>query len=59
MNVHLNLTHLYTKFYDQIHLTLTVTKKTNFDVFELLLFIRNFAFFKFQSKLNLTIKFCI
>ena len=30
MNVLLNLPHLYTKFYGQIHLTLKVTKKTNF-----------------------------
>jgi hypothetical protein len=45
MNVHLSLPHLYTKFYDQIHLTLAVTKKTNFGAFELLPFIRNFVFF--------------
>jgi hypothetical protein len=44
MNVHLNLSHLYTKFHGQIHLTLAVTKKTNFDAFELLLFVRNFVF---------------
>ena len=30
MNVLLSLPHLYTKFYGQIHLTLKVTKKTNF-----------------------------
>jgi len=30
MNVFLSLPHLYTKFYGQIHLTLKVTKKTNF-----------------------------
>ena len=30
MNVLLSLPHLYTKFYSQIHLTLKVTKKTNF-----------------------------
>jgi hypothetical protein len=45
MNVHLILPHLYTKFHCQIHLTLAVTKKTNFGAFELLLFIRNFVFF--------------
>jgi hypothetical protein len=45
MNIHLSLTYLYTKFHGQIHLTLTVTKKTNFGVFELLLFVRNFIFF--------------
>jgi hypothetical protein len=45
MNIHLSLTYLYTKFYDQIHLTLTVTKKTNFGAFELLLFVGNFIFF--------------
>jgi hypothetical protein len=44
MNVHLNLSYLYTKFHDQIHLTLTVTKKEKFGVFELLLFVRNFVF---------------
>jgi hypothetical protein len=27
MNVHLSLSHLYTKFYGQIHLTLAVTKR--------------------------------
>jgi hypothetical protein len=45
MNVHLSLPYIYTKFYGQIHLTLAVTKKTNFGAFELLLFVRNFVFF--------------
>jgi hypothetical protein len=45
MNVHLSLTYLYTKFHVKIHLTLTVTKKTNFGAFELLLFVRNFVLF--------------
>jgi hypothetical protein len=44
MNIHFNLPLLYTKFRDQIHLALAVTKKTNFDVFELLLVVRNFVF---------------
>ena len=30
MNVHLGLPHLHINFHDQIHLTLAVTKKTNF-----------------------------
>ena len=30
MNVHLGLPHLHINFHDQIHLTLPVTKKTNF-----------------------------
>ena len=30
MNVHLGLSHLHINFHDQIHLTLVVTKKTNF-----------------------------
>jgi hypothetical protein len=45
MNVHLSLTYLYTKFHGKIHLTLAVTKKTNFGAFEILLFVRNFVFF--------------
>jgi hypothetical protein len=44
MNVDLSLPRLYTKFHGQIHLTLAVTKKTNFGAFELLLFVRNFVF---------------
>jgi hypothetical protein len=44
MNVHLSLSHLYTKFHGQIHLTLSVTKKTNFGVFKILLFVRKFVF---------------
>jgi hypothetical protein len=45
MNVHLSLTYIYTKFYGQIHLTLAVTKKTNFGAFKLLLFVKKIVFF--------------
>jgi hypothetical protein len=48
MNVHLSLPHIYiyiyTKFHGQIHLTLAVTKKPNFGVFEILLFVRILSF---------------
>jgi hypothetical protein len=55
INVHLSLTYLYTKFYDQIHLTLTVTKNTNFGAFELLLFhyTKNIHFLRFFNFLQL------
>ena len=45
MNVHLGLPHLHIKFHDQIHLTLTVTKKTNLDCIWTLMIVRKFVFF--------------
>ena len=45
MNVHLGLPHLHIKFHDQIHLTLTVTKKTNLGCIWTLMIVRKFVFF--------------